>query len=90
MAPGPTAGRGSRSAVVTPQTRDQLEVGIPGQRSPSRPGFFAGAKDIDVRHGTFTDVAGGVRTDIAGDVKIDIAGDVNITLENKVRWEVFE
>jgi hypothetical protein len=82
--PGPTTSQGSlRSAVVTTypvQTRNQLEVGIPAQKSSPRPGFFAGAKDVDASHSNFNDIAG-------DQVNIDIAGNVII---NQVCCEAIE
>jgi hypothetical protein len=81
--PEPTTSQGgSHSAVVTtssPQTRNQLEIGISAQdASLPHSGFFAGAKGVDASHGIFTDVAG-------DNVNIDIAGDlVNIKIENQV------
>ena len=69
------------SSVVSPQLTRKGILGECPALDPHRPGFFAGAKNIDASRGVFTDVAGDV---------INIARDVNVKIETQVCCGVFE
>ena len=69
----------TRSTVSLQLVRKGIQ-GASSEANPPRPGFFAGAKNVNASHGIFTDVAGDVI----------IAGDVNFKFENQVCSEVFE
>ena len=60
--------------AISPELTKKGIRGASREVNPPRPGFFAGAKNVDASHGIFTDVAGDVI----------IAGDVNFKVENQV------